>query len=788
MATGAVDPALEAARGFLLGLPDLDLDRYTIVGNYLRYDEHTRSRLKDLRQAVVATFAAKDPAPRNFLLWGAPGSGKTYLVQQVAAALGHGVSYREINLARVDETAFRAELAGIEAAAAPVLCLIDEVDAKPEAAWPYEALLPYLEPADARPHRVCFCLAGSGGRDLAELEARMAARPKGTDLLSRVAADHRYVVPSLGVGDKVLVAAMQLELSARAEGRALREIERLALFYIAVQPELGSARQLRSLAAHSAQRIPVGDDRLRYDHLFAAGDAENKRFWESVGGRREGLADAFVHVGGARAGETGVPAPAVPAGGGPGAVDAATRLVVLPFANISPDPADEYFADGMTEELIERLSHVAGLRVIARTTAMHYKGSRETALEIGRSLQVGNVLECSVRKAGARIRITAQLIDTRTEEHLWAERYDGQLDDIFRVQDEIAGRIARSLAERLAPQTDHPAPVFVPGAPDTTDLEAYTLFLHGQKLLGDRNSATTIRRALGLFEEAVARDPGFARARVGIAEALLWLGTDGAMPVRESIDRALAETHRALAENDRLAEAHSALASILIGEDRPLEAVRESRRALELNPNLSDPYRWLAQWRAGEGKPEEAIRFLEEAQRINPLDVNIVTFLGRMYFYAGHWDQAFAHWDRTRHLAPYRTSAHETELHIARREIDQAETGVRELERLRPDSLYTKTYRGMLEALKGNPEGARRSLAELEGPAVEGRVPAFFAGHVHFALGEDDAYLAGLERSLAQHQFPLLEVLYSPLFVRLRHDPRVEELVRRQRALSEASR
>jgi len=460
-----------------------------------------------------------------------------------------------------------------------------------------------------------------------------------------------------------------------------------------------------------------------------------------------------------------------------------TRMVVLPFANISPDPADEYFADGMTEELIEKLAHVTGFRVIARTTAMHYKNSRDTALQIGRALRVGTVVECSVRKAGNRIRITAQLIDTNTEEHLWASRYDRQLDDIFAIQDEISGHITTAISSRLSATGATALPAVVHVQQDTKDITAYTHFLRGLKLLGDKVSETTVREALGEFQEAVGRDPHFARARVGLAEALMWLETEAVVPRVETDQRVRQELALALGQDGSLAEAHSALAGLLLGADEIELAEKEARRAIELNPSLSDPYRWMAQLAAGAGRIDETVRFLEEAVLVNPVDINVISFLGRAYVYAGREADALAHWKRTGSMVPFRTNAHRAEYYLGRGEYGEAEKALREMERLRPESVWTEMYRGFLAARKGDVEGARRSIERLDSRGHGAGPTVFMSGFVHYALGEQDAFIGALEESFRQHDLPFLELQYSRLFGAAREDPRVRDLLRRQREL-----
>jgi adenylate cyclase len=456
------------------------------------------------------------------------------------------------------------------------------------------------------------------------------------------------------------------------------------------------------------------------------------------------------------------------------------RLAVLPFASMSPDANDDYFADGLTDELITQTSRIPSLRVVARTSVLRYKGSSRSLREVGQDLGVRLALEGSVRKAGNRVRITVQLVDTRSEEHLWSSRYDRPLDDIFAIQDDIAGQIASSVSLHISGGHRRPESPFVRGVPDTQDMEAYTEFLHGRKLLNEKGSETTIRQALTFFEASVRRDPRFARARVGIAECTLWLGGEGAMPYLESTQRGREELAKALELNDGLAEAHSVLGGLLLGVDDIRGAEKEARRAMELNPSLADPHRWLAQIAAGEGRINETVRSLEAAQRLDPLDVNVVAFLGRAYEYAGRETDALAHWERTKPLIPFRTNAHLTEYYLGLHDYVKAEETFREMERLRPDSAWTEMYRGFLAARRGNAEDARRAIERLERRSQSGELTVFFAGFVHFALGEMDSFVAAMERAFQLHALPLMELMYSPLYASARSDLRVLDLLRRQ--------
>lgn len=178
----------------------------------------------------------------------------------------------------------------------PCLCLIDEIDAKPEEAWPYEILLPYLDAAVERSARFVFVMAGSSGSSIGEMKQRIGARPKGADLLSRVPGSNEHQIPPMGVGDRVLVVLSQFREAGADAGKEVHEVEKLGLYYVAATPHLANARQLREFAVRAVQRMPVGEDRVKYDHLFAAGDSENKEFYLTAISDAAGLINTFVAV------------------------------------------------------------------------------------------------------------------------------------------------------------------------------------------------------------------------------------------------------------------------------------------------------------------------------------------------------------------------------------------------------------------------------------------------------------------------------------------------------------
>jgi predicted AAA+ superfamily ATPase len=227
----------------ILALDQLKISGYQVVGTYVRYDNAARHLLKDFRQRIVMGFAAAPSVRENYLVWGPPGSGKTYLVQEIARALGE-VAYVEVNLAESNEGSFRSSLDKLESSQQDVLCLIDELDAKASEVWPYELLLRHLEPSGERSKHVCFVLAGSSGNSLREMSENIRSRPKGADLLSRIPIDNQLPIPPLNDGDRLLVALTQLVRTAAEKGRTIREVEKMAAYYMITCARLSSARQL----------------------------------------------------------------------------------------------------------------------------------------------------------------------------------------------------------------------------------------------------------------------------------------------------------------------------------------------------------------------------------------------------------------------------------------------------------------------------------------------------------------------------------------------------------------
>jgi len=294
-AVGPGGPETEEARSLIAALDHVSISRYCVVGKFTMYDEAARNALKDAYLKIAAGFNHSGQKRENHIIWAAPGSGKTYFVQQAAASLP-SAHYHELNLAKCNREEFLSGLGQLDSDHKPCICLIDEVDAKSQEIWPYEILLPYLDASVERAAPYVFVLVGSSGFNLAAIKKLIASRPKGTDLLSRIPAENEYEIPSLTLGDRVLVVLSQFRLSAQELGRDVQAVEKLGLYYITLNSRLTNARQLRELAVRTIERLPAGEDRVKYDHLFGAGDPENKAFWIKMLPKTEELVNRFVII------------------------------------------------------------------------------------------------------------------------------------------------------------------------------------------------------------------------------------------------------------------------------------------------------------------------------------------------------------------------------------------------------------------------------------------------------------------------------------------------------------
>ena len=448
------------------------------------------------------------------------------------------------------------------------------------------------------------------------------------------------------------------------------------------------------------------------------------------------------------------------------------RVAVLPFANMSPDPNDEYFADGMTEELIDRLAQVKSLRVISRTSVMKYKGEKKGALDVGRELNAGSLIEGSVRKAGNRVRVTVQLINGGTEEDVWSSHYDGTLDEIFTVQSEIAEKVALELKVQLLNEEKK-----ILERRPTENMEAYNAYLRGRELLRD-GSESSMRQALKLFERAVELDPSYAKAYLGVADSHQYLSSNGYEPREVKMPAVKAALKRATELDPGLADAHVSLAQLSLNEDDIPSAEAEARRALELDSALPEAYSVLYYVAGIRGKPEEMVRNIETAYRLDPIRRDYVGEVGWAYFVTGREQEALAHWRKTEHLyPPYRGM---TEYYLSKGDVVKARELHAKFEKLQPTNPWVTFMEGSIDAAGGDRERAMLTIEKLKEKKM-GPVAYNFVAYVYHALGDMDRYFEFLNMALDEHTLFATDMMYSPLLAKAREDPRYGELVEKLR-------
>ncbi|HYC26988.1 MAG TPA: adenylate/guanylate cyclase domain-containing protein, partial [Nitrososphaerales archaeon] len=325
-----------------------------------------------------------------------------------------------------------------------------------------------------------------------------------------------------------------------------------------------------------------------------------------------------------------------------------TRVAILPFSNISPDKNDEYFADGMTEELINTISHNRQLKVIARTTVGRYKDTPKSVREIGREIGAGTILEGSVRKAGDKIRVTAQLIDAATEDHLWSDNYDRRLDDVFSIQSEIAKSVSEALMAKLLPEEQ--ASVVRKA---TLNPSAYVKYLRGRTLLSARTEEG-MKEALKLFKEATAEDGNYAEAYAGLADAYFLLANYEHMSTTEALTKGREALNRSLQLNDELAEAHNTLANYLTADFKFEEAEREFKKAISINPNYSLAHHWYAICLMEMGDLHKGNAETRVALELDPLSTALASNLAYGYSLVGDQNAADEYLRRMEGLDPPR--------------------------------------------------------------------------------------------------------------------------------------
>jgi serine/threonine-protein kinase len=515
------------------------------------------------------------------------------------------------------------------------------------------------------------------------------------------------------------------------------------------EPTLEAGRgvppELSSIVTHSLEKSP--EDRFQSARDFA---------FALQAGEREGSGPRSPATGTARPPEI-----------------AEASIAVLPFRNMSAGADAEYFSDGVTEEIINALAAIASLRVAARTSSFAFKGKNTDVRQIGRELGVRTVLEGSVRQAGQRLRITAQLIDVSNGYHLWSERYDREMQDVFAVQDEISLAIAGALKVRLLPAQEESLI-----APGTRDVEAYNRYLKGRYFFNQRAS----KKAIVEFEAAIARDPSFAAPYTGLAESYGTFGFYGGTPTVEAFAKARTAALRAQELEPDSSDVHIALGILdhYYAWDLDREE-RHFRRAIELAPRAADGYSWLACLLATMTRTEEALEIGLRGVELEPLSTNVHVNANWPYYFARRYDEAVEGFRKAVHVDPNSVYALWA-LGLACQTSGRHEEGIAALEKLIAvtdrEMPWALALLGGSLAAAGRADEARKILAELEERAAREYVPPLHLAFVRAPLGETEATLGLLSRALEERNALYWAWMrWGPIFDSLRPHPGFQTLL-----------
>jgi adenylate cyclase len=443
-------------------------------------------------------------------------------------------------------------------------------------------------------------------------------------------------------------------------------------------------------------------------------------------------------------------------------------IAVLPFVDLSQAKDQEYFCDGISEEILDALAKVDGLRVVARTSSFSFKGKNADVSEIAQKLNVQNVLEGSLRREGNRVRITAQLVDTRNGFHIWSDTFERELQGVFAVQDEITRAIVDALKIKLA---------VAPPVHPSQNTEAYDLYLRGL-YFSNKSDEQSLRKSLSLFQEALDKDPNFARAWTGIAKAWLWLADAYLRPL-DAYPKAKEAASRALALDERDAEAHSYLGETKRMLDRDLAGEeQELKRALEIDRNSAPAHLFMAALKTAQGELEVGVKEIQEAEKLDPLAPVMCNFASWIYRAADRIEDAISAGKRTLQIDPNYVYFNPA-LADAYREKGDFEKAVALYEKAQETTHFPSAGLAITYAKMGRRDDARRILDQLIQKSREQYVAADSIAVVYAALDDKDEAFRWLDRAVEEHSATAASFLFYPEFRGLRSDPRFADVMRR---------
>jgi serine/threonine protein kinase/tetratricopeptide (TPR) repeat protein len=454
-----------------------------------------------------------------------------------------------------------------------------------------------------------------------------------------------------------------------------------------------------------------------------------------------------------------------------------TSLAVLPLVNLSGDTGQDYFADGMTDELITRLSKISALRVISRTSVMHYKNTKKTTPGIARELNVDALVEGSVLRSGDRVRISAQLIQAPSDRHLWAESYERDLRNILALQDEVARAIAEEVRIKLSPQEKNQlahARAVIP--------EAHELYLRG-RYEWNKRTVEGLTKSIEYFNRAIEKDPNFALAYAGLADSYFTISDYTVVPIMESRPKSNAAALKALELDDTLVEAHATIAGLKVYQNDWRGAEQEFKRAMELNPGYANlHYLYAFIYLAPMGRLEEAIAEMKIALSLDPLSLAMNANFGRVLYWARRYDQALQQLNKTIEMEPSYMPAHYFKIEVYE-QLGMYNDAIEEASHLPAPGRWARAADGralheaFTEAESKGYWQMQANLANKRGNSAA-NFPGDVAG-VYAMLGEKDEAFAWLERAYEEGHDTVHNLKVEPQFDSIRSDPRYRDLLSR---------
>lgn len=451
-------------------------------------------------------------------------------------------------------------------------------------------------------------------------------------------------------------------------------------------------------------------------------------------------------------------------------------IAVLSFVNMSNDPEQEYFSDGMAEEILNSLAHLKDLKVAGRTSSFQFKGKNIDLKEVGDKLKVKTVLEGSIRKQGNKIRITAQLINVEDGYHLWSEKYDRELDDIFAIQDEIALAITEKLKVTLLENDlERITKTY------TQNTEAYQLYLQG-RYFWNRRTEDALKTSVSYFQKAIEKDPNYALAWAGLADSYNLLGEYGKIPRREVYPKAKAAVKKALEIDSNFAEAHISLASLLMLDEWDwVNAQKEFRLGIDLNPNYATAHHWYSEWLMYMGRFEEALTELSKAADLDPVSQGIPKDIGIVFYYSRQYDKAIELGKATSELDPNFAAVHRllSLAYEAKKMFDMAIAENNLWGVLTGNHFKTTIFLAQIYAASERKKEALKIVEDLGTDEILNGNDYRGLALVYGALGENDMAFSLLEKSYERHEMSLCSLKIDPKLDPLRSDERFEKLIDR---------